>query len=174
MCGNRLQSRGRKDVQPPREAVAARLIALGDELTPPSFAAYLDVDVHEGVRPGELDVLQWTDLDFTPGAEAITIARQWNAKVRKITPPKHGVIRTIAMTPRARDRLLSLPRESEWVFTTIRGTHYTPSSRSHHWNRVRCAAGLGNTDLYTATRHHFAWYAWNVLGLSPEDIAQQA
>src|SRR5215217_4411629 len=46
------QSRGRRDVQPPKEAEAARLIALGDELTPPSFAAYLDVDVHEGVRPG--------------------------------------------------------------------------------------------------------------------------
>ncbi|HEX6659835.1 MAG TPA: hypothetical protein VF065_17210, partial [Ilumatobacter sp.] len=26
--------------------------------------------------------------------------------------------------------------------------------------------------LYTATRHHFAWYAWNVLRLTPEDIAQ--
>src|SRR4051812_39068934 len=166
------QSRGRKDVQPPAVADAARLIALGDTLTPPSFAAYLDVDIHEGVRPGELDALQWEDLDFTPGAETIHVQRQWNAKVRAITPPKHGVIRTIAMTPRARDRLLSLPRESEWVFTTLRGTHYTPSSRSHHWNRVRCAAGLGNVDLYTATRHHFAWYAWNVLGLSPEDIAQ--
>jgi hypothetical protein len=39
------------------------------------------------------------------------------------------------------------------------------------WNRVRAAAGLGNTDLYTCTRHYFAWYAWNVLRLSPEDIA---
>jgi integrase len=112
------------------------------------------------------------DLDFTPSAEAILIERQWKAKTRKITLPKHGVIRTVAMTPAARDRLLSLPRESEWVFTTLRGTHYTPSSRSHHWNRVRCAAGLGKVDLYTATRHHFAWYAWNVLGLDPADIPQ--
>jgi hypothetical protein len=76
------------------------------------------------------------------------------------------------MTPQARDRLLTLPRESEWMFTTLRGTHYTPSSRSHHWSRVRCAAGLRTVDLYTAARHHFAWYAWNVLRLSPEDIAQ--
>ena len=45
---------------------------------------------------------------------------------------------------RVRDRLLALPRESEWVFTTLRGTHYTPSTRIHHWNRVRCAVGLGN------------------------------
>jgi hypothetical protein len=34
-------------------------------------------------------------------------------------------------------------------------------------------AGLGNVDLYTATRNHFAWCAWNVLGLDPADIAQR-
>lgn len=166
------QSRGRRDVQPPAEADAARMIALADELTPPSFAAYLDVAIHEGARPGELDALQWADLDFTPGAETIRIERQFNVKARRITPPKHGVIRTVAMTPVARERLLTLPRESEWVFTTVRATHYTPSSRNLHWNRVRCTAGLGQVDLYTATRHHFAWYAWNVLGLDPADIAQ--
>lgn len=122
-------------------------------MTPPSFAAYLDTAVHEGTRPGELDALRWTDLDFQ--ARTILIERQWNAKVRKLTIPKHGHIRTIAMTDPVYERLLTLPRESEWVFTTLRGSHYRPSSRSHHWNRVRCAAGLGQVDLYTATRHHF-------------------
>jgi hypothetical protein len=34
-----------------------------------------------------------------------------------------------------------------------------------------CGAGLGNTDLYTATRHCFGWYAWNVLELDARDIA---
>ena len=48
------QGRGRKDVQPPAQADIAHFIALADELTPPTFAAYLDVAVHEGVRPGEL------------------------------------------------------------------------------------------------------------------------
>jgi hypothetical protein len=57
--------------------------------------------------------------------------------------------------------------DSQFVFTTIRGTHYTPSSRTHHWNRVRAAAGLGDTTLYMATRHHFGWYPLNVLGLDP-------
>ncbi|MGH3337849.1 MAG: hypothetical protein ACRDPL_03320, partial [Propionibacteriaceae bacterium] len=32
-------------------------------------------------------------------------------------------------------------------------------------------AGLGNVDLYTATRHYFGWYAWNVLELDARDIA---
>jgi hypothetical protein len=45
-------TRGRKDVQPPNQAEIATFIALADELTPPSFAAYLDVAVHSGMRPG--------------------------------------------------------------------------------------------------------------------------
>jgi hypothetical protein len=57
------------------------------------------------------------------------------------------------------------------VFTTLRATHYTPSSRCFHWNRVRCAAGLGSVPLYLATRHWFGWYALNVLDLPPHVIA---
>lgn len=49
----------------------------------------------------------------------------------------------------------------------------TPRARSHHWNRVRCAAGLGNLVLYTCTRHYFGWYALNVLRLEPREIAAQ-
>jgi hypothetical protein len=90
---------------------------------------------------------------------------------RAFTLPKHRVVRTIAMAVPAREHLLSQPCESEFVFTTLRGSHYRPSSRSHHWNRVRCAAGLGNVDLYTATRHYLGWYAWNVLELDARDIA---
>jgi hypothetical protein len=76
--------------------------------------------------------------------------------------PEARLRRTIALTEPARERLLTLPRESEYVFTTLRRSHFRPSSRSHHWNRVRCAAGLGNVDLYTVTRHFFGWYALNV------------
>lgn len=36
---------------------------------------------------------------------------------------------------------------------------------------MRCSADLGNVDLYTATRHYFGWYAWNVLELDARDIA---
>jgi integrase len=162
-------SRGRRDTQLPTQADIARFIALADELTPPSFAAFLHTAVYEGMRPGELDALAWAQLDFQAGT--IHVDRQWNANEHEFTQPKHGSVRTIAMTEPVRDRLLTLPRESEWVFTTVRGSHYRPSSRSHHWNRVRCSAELGNVDLYTATRHYFGWYAWNVLGLDPRDIA---
>jgi integrase len=131
-------SRGRRDVQPPGEADIARFVALADELTPPSFAAYLHTAVYEAMRPGELDALRWDRIDFQAGT--ILIDQQWNAKVREFTLPKHGWVRTIALTEPARERLLRLSRESEFVFTTLRGTHYAPSSRSPHWNRVRCSA----------------------------------
>jgi integrase len=77
------------------------------------------------------------------------------------------------LTEPARDRLLSLSRESEFCFTTLRGSHYRPSSRSHHWYRVRCSAGLGDLDFYLCTRYAFATYALNVLGLSDHVIATQ-
>jgi integrase len=121
------------------------------------------------MRPGELDPLRWTNVDFQAGT--ILIDEQWNVKARAFTLPKHGVVRTVALTDPARERLLALPRESEFVSTTLRGNHYRPSSRAHHWNRVRCAAGFGNVDLYTATRHYVGWYAWNVLELDARDIA---
>src|SRR6478672_7666212 len=60
-------SRGRRDTQPPTQVEIARFVQLADELTPPSFAAYLDVAVHEGMRPGELDALSWEQIDFQAG-----------------------------------------------------------------------------------------------------------
>jgi integrase len=112
-------------------------------------------------------------VDFTPGHETIRIEQQWNVKVAKITEPKHGSRRTIAMVDRVRERLLQLPHESEYLFTTINGSHYTPSARVYHWNRVRCAVGIGNVSLYLATRHWFGWYALNVLELPSHVIALQ-
>jgi integrase len=164
-------SRGRRDTRPPGQVTIARFLELADALTPPSFAAYLDVAVHEGMRPGELDALRWDRIDFQ--AQTILVDEQWNALERAFTTPKHRVVRTIALTEPARRRLLTLPRESEFCFTTLRGSHYRPSSRAHHWNRVRCAAGLGDLELYMATRHYFGWYAWNVLELDARDIALQ-
>ena len=165
------RGKGRKEAQPPDQVQVVRMIEIADELTPPSFAAYLLTAVWSAARPGELDTLRWEDLDFA--AESIRIERQWNVKVARITGPKHESRRTIAMTEPVHDRLTELPRESEWVFTSIRGTHYTPSSRCFHWNRVRAAAGLGNTSLYLATRHFYGWYALNVLELPPHVIALQ-
>lgn len=165
------RSKGRKEIQPPDQAKVAVMTAAADKLTPPSFAAYLLTACWSAARPGELDALRWEDLDFTK--ETITIERQWNVNVQKLTPPKHGSRRVIAMTEPVYERLAILPHESDWVFTTVRKHHYTPSTRNHHWNRVRAGVGLGTTSLYLATRHFYGWYALNVLELPPHVIALQ-
>lgn len=176
------KSRGNRDKQPPTEQQAWTLIGLALELTPASFYAYLEFACWSACRPGELDGLKWTDIDFDAGE--IHVRRQWNVKSKKFTLPKHRHVHTITLTPRAREVLTRLqaavraeedPRiaGSEWCFTTERGTHYTPSSRTHHWNRVRAGAGLGHVSLYLATRHFFGWYAVNVLDLDSAVVAEQ-
>lgn len=163
---------GNKKKRPPDEEQMWSLIRLARELTPPSFAGYLEFACMSGFRPGELDALRPEAIDWDAGE--VRIAEQWNAKVRKFTEPKYGPY-TGALTAPARECLLRMgDRGGErFVFVTLRGNHYTPSSRTHHWNRVRAAAGLGMTTLYMATRHHFGWYSLNVLELEPSVIAHQ-
>ena len=163
-----LAKRTRVARQLPARADIDRMHSLADELTPPSFAAYLFATAWQGLRPGESDALRWDRLDLDAGT--LMIDQQWSAKGARIKEPKHGSVRKLPMVPIVRERLLELPRESEFVFTSLRGTHYTPSSRVHHWNRVRCALGMGNVELYLATRHFFVTYAIEELGLSVEDI----
>lgn len=168
------RSRGNKDKQPPNEEQISALIELARELTTPSFADYLEFAGLTAMRPGEMDAFGWDEID--PDASEVDVRRQWNAKAQKFTAPKYGrhrvslVIDAHAVLKRAeRYRCDDVP----WVFPTERGHHFTPSSRNHHWNRVRAAAGLGDTTLYLATRHYCAWRLYVVLGLPKEVVAAQ-
>jgi integrase len=167
------KTKGNEDETPPNIEQMETLLQHARDLTPPSFAAYLEFGCVSGIRPGEIDALPWDNIRWD--AHEIDVLVQWSVKLREFDTPKYGPY-TVALTARASEVLLNMKREqtdSPFVFTTIRGTHYTPSSRTHHWNRVRAAAGLGNTTLYMATRHHFGWYALNVLGLESAVIAEQ-
>ena len=73
-------------------------------------------------------------------------------------------------TAHARNVLLGLARESEFCFVSLRGEHWTPSSRAYHWKAVRAAAGWEGS-LYLATRHFAGWYMVNELAMSSEDVA---
>lgn len=161
---------GNRHRQPPPEEQMWSLLDLARRLTPPSFADWLEVGCFTAMRPGELDALSWRQVDFE--AEVIEVDVQWNVKTASFTEPKYGPY-TIALVDHAKRRLLRIPRDADHVFATLRGTHYTPSSRNHHWNRVRAAAGLGDLTLYLATRHYFGYYALNVLDLEPSVIAVQ-
>lgn len=167
------RTRGNRDRQPPSQEQMEEMVALAWQVTPPSFAGYLEFACCTAIRPSELDALRLTAIDRR--ALEVHVREQWNAKTRTFTAPKYGPY-TAALVQRAIDVLDRMPREQgcdEFAFTTNRGTHYTPSSRTHHWNRVRAAAGLADTSLYLATRHYFGWYALNVLELPPHVVAEQ-
>jgi integrase len=159
---------GNRHNEPPAEPIVWALIAAARALGGPCFAAWLTVACFTGMRPGELDALQWENVDFRRGR--IRVREQFNARSRTFTPPKNGKARDAVLTPPARDALQALARESEFCFVAPRGSHYTASSRRAPWKRTRNAVGYTDT-LYLATRHHAGSYMVNVLGLDSEDVA---
>jgi integrase len=166
------RTKGNRTKQPPSQEQMEKMVVIARQLTPPSFSAYLEFACCTAARPSELDALRWNCVRFED--DEVDLIEQWNAKTRTFSAPKCGAY-TVALVARARQVLLTMKRDSDspFVFTTLRGTHYTPTSRTHHWNRVRCAAGMPDTTLYLATRHYFGWYALSVLELEPHIIAEQ-
>lgn len=164
---------GNKRRRPPSIEQLEQLVQLAWDLTTPSFAAWLEFAAVTGARPGEIDALTPQAIDLAN--HEVHITQQWNAKVGRLTEPKYGAY-TLALTSRAETVLDRMPRvagHDKWLFSTDRGHHFSPSTRTHHWNRVRCAAGTPNLTLYLATRHFFGWYALNIAGLAPHVIATQ-
>jgi integrase len=159
---------GRRDQQPPSERQVWELIAHARRLSGPSFAAWLQVAAFTGLRPGELDALRWARVDFE--RERIVVAEQFNAATRRFDTPKNHLRREAPLTTQARSALIGLVREGEFCFTSLRGEHWSPSSRAYHWKAVRAAAGWEGS-LYLATRHFAGSYMVNVLQMPSEDVA---
>jgi integrase len=168
--------KGRKHLNPPSVEEADRMLAIAWEHAPPGFAAWLQFAAYSGARPGEVDSLRWDRVDM--GENRVRISDQWNAKIRKFTTPKNGKARTIVLTPPAREALLRSPRDSDFCFSSLRRSHFTPSSRASWWKAVRVAMGWQKDgpdpkDLYLCTRHYCGWYLVNVLEMRSEDVAYQ-
>jgi integrase len=167
------KTKGNKAKRPPSLEQMENMVLTARQITPPSFAAYLEFACLTAGRPSELDALRWAAVRFDDGE--VDLVEQWNAKVRDFTEPKYGPY-TVALVDRARRLLQGMKRAAgagEFVFSTDRGTHYTPSARHHHWDRVRCSIGTPDLTLYLASRHFFASYSLNVLDLPPHVIAEQ-
>lgn len=169
------KGKGRADENPPSEVQVAEMLEHAARITAPGFASWLAVAAWTGMRPGELDALRWSSVDFERGR--ILVLEQWNVKERAFSLPKNGRTREILLTPPAREALLRHQNGLRWCFENTRGNHWTPSARSHHWDRVRTLMGWLDVDsrksLYLATRHFAGWYFYNVLELPAEDVAIQ-
>jgi integrase len=118
----------------------------------PEFRAMITFSAWTGVRAGEVQALEWDDID----GDVITISKS-RKRDGTIGPPKNGKARTIAFLPTARV-LDDLPRRPDpYVFHSPRGKPLVQGSHHYAWRAVRAAAGLPGTrwhDLrhFTATQ----------------------
>ena len=94
---------GNRHKTPPPEAIVRALVKHARDLSGPYFAAWLQVAAFTGMRPGELDALRWSNVDFDAGL--IRVAEQWSATSKTFTTPKNGQARHALLTPPARDAL---------------------------------------------------------------------
>lgn len=86
--------------------------------------------------------------------------------------PKSNKIRVIALTPPARDALLSLPEREGPVFRAKAAWRLCAPVLSSYWREVQASAGL-RFDWYMATKHRCVHYFKVKLGLPNHVIAAQ-
>lgn len=163
---------GRANEAPPTEAEFAALIdgcaALGEDYAP-RMRAMLVIAAHSFLRPGELFALDWTDIDLPTNRGHVR-----RRLYRGITDlPKSNEERQFAITPPARDALLSLPERDGFVFRNKSGGQLTQPTLTAYWKEVLARARL-DFDFYLASKHFGCWYMKTKLGLPNHDIGAQA
>jgi integrase len=168
--GVTLKPKGRADEAPPTDAEFERLqdacAVLGDH--GPRMRALLTFAAFSGMRPGELMALDWSDVNL-PALRVTVSKRLYRGG---IDLPKSNKVRVIALTPPARDALLSLPEREGPVFLSKSGGRLCAALLSSYWNQVQAAAGL-RFDFHLSTKHRCVHHFKVVLGLPNHVIAAQ-
>lgn len=167
------QSRGRKDLvalsdAEVQELADVALAALGDY--GPTFRACILFAAYVGLRPAELFMLRWTDVDFARGDVHI---RQSLGSTGEVTLPKNGKARTVTLPLPAATALREMPRraDSPYVFTTSTGRRFSKTSHYYYWHAVRSAAGRRGMDFYEL--RHFCATELLRRGVTHSDVAVQ-
>lgn len=112
----------------------------------PNLAQIIRVLLNTGMRWGELQNLEWEDINWKKKQIQIRIKKYWSPK---------GGERKVPMNDTVQRTLKNLPRLNGWVFTTKTGSQVR---HSHTWARVKTAckkAGLVDVSIHTF-RHTFA------------------
>lgn len=163
--------KGRADEPPPTEEEFAQLLdacsVLGADYAP-TFRAFLEFTTFTLMRPSEVFALRWSWID----TDRNRILKKQRLYRGTFDVPKTGE-KLIALTPPAREALLKLKRDSEFVFTSKLGKPLSQHTLYHYWREVKASAGL-DFDPYLATKHYGVWYLWTKLNLPPRAIAAQA
>jgi integrase len=167
------QRRGRRDLVPLSEA---EVRDLADASLPlfgafgPTFRACVLFAAYVGLRPAEMFVLEWSDIDI---ARSRVHIRRSLGSTGEITLPKNGVERYVVLPPQAREVLQEMPRraDSPYVFTTPCGERFSKTSHYYYWRLLRSQAGRARMAFYEL-RHFCATHLLE-LGVSHADVAVQ-
>ena len=136
----------------------------------PTFRAVILFSAYVGLRPAELFMLKWTDVDF---AKCEVRIRTSLGSTGEVTLPKNGSARTVILPPPAAEALRSMPRRagSPWVFTTPSGRRFSKTSHYYWWRAVKVAFGAPEMDYYEL--RHFCATLLLELGVNHADVAVQ-
>ncbi len=164
------RTKGRSEEPPPTDEEFESLLdacsALGDYS--PMMRALMLFAAFSLFRPSELYMLKWSDVDF----DLMRVRKDERLYRGNVDTPKYGEA-TVALTPPARDALLTLPRDGEYVFRSITDKRMSQALLSGYWGKVKVRAGL-DFDFYHATKHYGVHYLWTKLNLPRRAIAAQA
>jgi integrase len=163
-------TRGRSDDHPPTpEELKKILVACSVHKNyATEMRALVQFAAYSGMRPGELFVLEHTNID----TENMRIDVRRRLYRGRVDLPKSNKVRRIALTPPARDALLELPHRTGLVFRTKTGKRLSQPTLSGYWGKVLAAAGL-EFDFYHATKHWAVHDLYVTRELHPRVIAEQ-
>ena len=149
--------RGRRD----RVAAPTEVAPLLDALPPADRAIYA-TDLYAGLRAGELQALQWDDIDLT--TNLIHIRRNWDRQTGFIPPKSRSGSRRVPITPTLRRELLNHRLHQGtgghgFVFPSHRNPDkpFNPSTLALHTRKAWNNAGLNPIGLHQC-RHSYAAY----------------
>ena len=165
------QPRGRKDLIALTESELAALADCALKVHGafgPAFRAMILFAAYVGLRPGELYVLERSDV----GTDEVVIRQNLDG-TGQIKRPKNGKERRVILPPPARAALGDVTAwvDVPWLFATPRGRRFSKGTHLYYWRPVRAAFGRPTMDFYEL-RHFCATHLLS-LGVSHADVAVQ-
>lgn len=139
----------------------------------PAFRAMIIFAAYTLMRPGEIFVLEWSDLDLDPSDPTISVTKTLSGD-GTIQRPKNGKTRTICLPPPALEALRDVPRTpgTQRIFSTSTGRRFSKSSFHYAWTPVRQDFGRPKMDFYEL-KHFGCTHYLDDLGMSASDVALQ-
>ncbi len=114
-----------------------RALFLQVEPTVPGAVLYYTM-LMTGMRPGELAVLQWSDIDFQKNEISVTKALESGSRTSIRGPKTAAGVRVIPMRPQLVNRLLPLQgKPDDFVFRREDGKHFCSNSLHKLWHTLR-------------------------------------